>query len=379
LDRKVAKGANLLVKQFEMKKAADTHKRTMISKTGILDTVKMVNYKFSDDIFRRNATITEGKNHGVVCFIDWSGSMSSDMSATIEQLYLLATFCKKANIPFDFYAFSNITPWEPKINIDYQTGKESTSQAIPCPIKPLDASEERLVQPPSSMCLYHLVSGEMKNREFTECMTNLALIHTYWNEQHHRWRQVCLPRQLGLGGTPLDDCIVLARDIVRQFRQKHRLQIVHGVFLTDGHSHAGCTNYGTHLRDDRKNYELGRRYDTATAKLMDWFRDTTGAGAIGIFLTSTSRCACHQAQVSYLDESAAKKQFKKEKFISGGAIHGYTEYFVLKSDTEVSTGDFDEVSSDVSTTKLRSAFMKSQTQSITSRTVLNRIAELIAE
>ena len=42
-----------MVKEFEMKKKASEYKRATVSKTGVLDTLKMNNYKFSDDIFKK--------------------------------------------------------------------------------------------------------------------------------------------------------------------------------------------------------------------------------------------------------------------------------------------------------------------------------------
>ena len=51
------------------------------------------------------------KNHGLVFILDWSGSMSSIMKDTIKQLYNLIWFCRKVQIPFDVYAFTNCHPY----------------------------------------------------------------------------------------------------------------------------------------------------------------------------------------------------------------------------------------------------------------------------
>ncbi len=391
LDRKVAKGANLLAKQFEMKKAADEHQRTSIAKTGIIDTVKMCNYKFSDDIFLRNATIASGKNHGLVCFIDWSGSMCGDLSATIEQLYLLATFCKKVNIPFDFYAFSSITPWD-NTYAGRRYGEDKEVQLMECPINQPEFDEQhdwddplRDRQPSTDLCLYHLVSSDFKARVYTDCMKKLALIAQSYSDGYGCYGrtfdscEIKFPPHLQLGGTPLDDTIVLARNIVNEFRTKHALQVVHGVFLTDGDSHGGCLRGATHMHEGRKTYNLkDNSYYANTAPLLEWFRATTGAKAIGIFLTNKNKEMLRNGKIAYIDQKQFTKQFKKEKFINCGEARGYTEYFILKSDTTVDQGSFDEVDANISTTKLRTAFSKSQTGCITSRTVLNRIADLIA-
>jgi hypothetical protein len=391
LSRKVAKGANLLAKQFEMKKAADAHKRTVISKTGVLDTVKMVNYKTSDDIFRKNSTVTEGKNHGLVSFIDWSGSMDDCMGATIEQMYLLATFCKKVNIPFDFYAFSSQTPWRRAWG--HQEGEDMQK----CPITAIDDHDEdgnRItddVQPSENMCLYRFVHSGLNNRDYKKSMEGLAMLHHHYTTGRSRGPHgnilVRVPMQLQLGGTPLDDCIVLARNLVRDFRKNNNLQIVHTIFLTDGDSHGGCveTNH-SHLRDGRKIITRekidGYYRGEGTKFLLEWFRATTGCKAIGMFLTNNWRSAASRMgnqQVLFEEVQIQKKKFIKEKFLNAGEAHGYSEFFILKSDTKVETGaDFDEVDADISFTKLRSAFVKAQQGALVSRTVLNRVADLLA-
>ena len=44
------------------------------SKTGMLDMGQLHTYKYNDDIFAKVTTL-EPKNHGLVMFLDWSGSM----------------------------------------------------------------------------------------------------------------------------------------------------------------------------------------------------------------------------------------------------------------------------------------------------------------
>ena len=65
-----------LVKEFEMKKSAQAYKRAQTDKTGIIDPLKLPSYKYSDDIFKKLTVIPDGKNHGMMMLLDWSGSMS---------------------------------------------------------------------------------------------------------------------------------------------------------------------------------------------------------------------------------------------------------------------------------------------------------------
>ena len=53
-----------LVKEFEMKKSAQAYKRASQDKTGIIDPLKLPQYKYSEDIFKKLTIIPDGKNHG---------------------------------------------------------------------------------------------------------------------------------------------------------------------------------------------------------------------------------------------------------------------------------------------------------------------------
>ena len=58
-------------------------------------------------LFRKVTTLADGKNHGLVFMLDWSGSMQYTLLDTCKQMFNLLWFCKKVGIPFDVYAFTN--------------------------------------------------------------------------------------------------------------------------------------------------------------------------------------------------------------------------------------------------------------------------------
>ncbi|BCU99102.1 MAG: hypothetical protein CM15mV25_0990 [uncultured marine virus] len=68
------KTVNYLVKEFEMKKSATVTKEQLLIKQVLLIPLKLKDYKFSDDIFKR-LTILLLKKHGMMMLLDWSGSM----------------------------------------------------------------------------------------------------------------------------------------------------------------------------------------------------------------------------------------------------------------------------------------------------------------
>ena len=101
------KEVSYLVKEFECRKSASAYSRSATSRTGVLDTEKLSSYRFSEDLFKRVTIHPDGKNHGLVFILDWSGSMQYVLQDTLKQLYNLIWFCRKVQIPFDVYAFTS--------------------------------------------------------------------------------------------------------------------------------------------------------------------------------------------------------------------------------------------------------------------------------
>ena len=101
------KEVNYLVKEFECRKSASAYHRSTVSRTGVLDCTKLHTYKYNEDLFKKISVMPDGKNHGLVFVLDWSGSMTDVIEDTIKQLYNLVWFCKKVAIPFKVFAFTN--------------------------------------------------------------------------------------------------------------------------------------------------------------------------------------------------------------------------------------------------------------------------------
>ncbi|BCU93842.1 MAG: hypothetical protein CM15mV3_1280 [Caudoviricetes sp.] len=121
--KKSQKEVNYLVKEFECRKSADAYARAGQSKTGVLDTSKLHTYRYNEDIFKKVTILPDGKNHGLLFVLDWSGSMANELLATVKQVLNLTAFCKKVQIPFEVYAFTN--DWYPAQRaMDIEEGKE---------------------------------------------------------------------------------------------------------------------------------------------------------------------------------------------------------------------------------------------------------------
>ena len=102
--RESVQEVNYMVQEFEMKKSADLYRRSSTSKTGVLDTCSCI--PTSSVIFKKVTSVTEGKNHGLVFYVDWSGSMAHVMENYSSNVFS-AWFCQKIQIPFRVPAFTN--------------------------------------------------------------------------------------------------------------------------------------------------------------------------------------------------------------------------------------------------------------------------------
>ena len=232
-----------MVKEFEMKKSADQYARASTSKTGVLDMGALHTYKFNDDLFAKVTTLPGATNHGLVMFLDWSGSMSSNLKGTLNQLFNLIWFCKKVNIPFDVYAFSDA--YYRNGNFSYRGG--SANDFKPGELK-LDMFN-----------LLHFFSSKMKNKDEMDMMHYLYMIASKWS--YRDWKTdgypYYVPRMLNLGGTPLNHTIIAALQVVPEFKKVNGVQKVHTIFLTDGASHkiGGVHMYQTREGETLESYE----------------------------------------------------------------------------------------------------------------------------
>jgi len=363
---------NGMVQRFMMKQAADADKRTSVAKTGVLDPVSMINYRWSEDIFLKNETVADGKNHGMVMYLDWSGSMSPIMQDTMEQLLVLVEFCRKVNIPFEVYAFSSnlYSPFE-EYTDEYDEWRKNNSQWNSTADTDCRAHDFQL---------YNWLSSRMNKRQYAAAVQNLwttvAGCHSY---------AARTPRCLSLGCTPLNEAIVCALDQVPAFQQQHGVQIVSTVFLTDGegHSMVGRYCYGNDKsfvtdKKTKKSYEIPTRgRGGETDALLDMLRDRTGTNLVGVRLHDAKNIKHLRWTI---DDDALyeklSKQYKTENFVTIDS--SYDEYFIVKGALKVETDALQELDEDASFTKIKNAFVKGGNRKKASRVIANRMVDIFA-
>ena len=265
-----------LSKEFEMKKSAAAYARASISKTGVLDTSKLHTYKFNEDIFKKVTVTPDGKNHGLIFILDWSGSMVDCLFDTVKQLLSLCFFCRKSGIPFSVYAFTQDTHFMPadKDWRDEQSGREGTFYV------------------PWNFFLMNFVNSDQNNQEFDKsCLYLYRICMMYARRNQVSWMQPegakvptthYVPGHLGLSGTPLNETLACLQTVIPDFKAKHGVEKCHVSILTDGEAqysrvwqksewngetkiHATSWRQNTMLRDRK----TGRTYS------VDNYRQTT--------------------------------------------------------------------------------------------------------
>ena len=216
---------NLLAQQFEMKRKASVLAKAKQYKTGKLNEDKLWAYKLTEDLFLANTVIPDGKNHGLFMMIDMSGSMHNQMDATIEQLLIQVAFCKKVNIPFKVFGFSNA---------DYDEDQKNRIAAN------VDLSEGQLFVADSSFKLIELISSELSGKDYAQTFKNMLgwkLAYTYSNyyeDQDIFVERYTIPRHLQLSQTPLAPAVLASRDLAIKFQRENKVEVLNTIILTDG-------------------------------------------------------------------------------------------------------------------------------------------------
>ena len=379
------KSINYMVKEFEMKKSASAYSRQSVSKTGVIDPLKMNSYKFSDDIFRKVTTTQDGQSHGMIMYVDWSGSMCGDLKNTVEQLLNLVHFCRQVNIPFRVFAFSDRGDSVSYINKrDADRVADDTTLYTDC------------------FRLLEFFNSDMKKIDFvraSEWMLAIAesVSYGYWG------RGWSAPRCLQLGGTPLDDAIIAAIKVHESFQKKYRVDIVNTIFLTDGDSHSANSKSKTggyqsisslfdskgdwrvlHLNDPvtKKRYRCVGYRGQQTATLLKMYRERTGSTTIGYRIVPTQLRKFQSelpSSITYYESVDLHTELKKEKFVILPACLGYDKAYAIAGgkNLETSNGAI-EVEGGESKAKIRTAFKKANNARKGSRKLLSDLIETVA-
>lgn len=371
-----------LVKEFEMRKAATAYKRTQVAKSGSLDMRKIWSYKLNDDLFKRVTTVKQGKNHGMLFLLDWSGSMDRVMADTIDQTINLVMFCQRAGIAFQVLAFTD----------HHET--ESMKQYRQVLIRRREAGEDIYKQDGkidvsvNRFALLELFSNKMNNTEFN---TMINLLKT---------RRV--ERTFPLNGTPLNESLVWMYEYIGQFQKQNNVEKISFITLTDGQGATlpvyldQVTYVGNERRKIRnflkdtftkKNIEIDRVSSGQTNTLIQMIKNRYECTILGFYITRNNRqdladaVRAHYAQTDSYQAHQTVERMKSEFRTNGYASlmgTGRDELFIVPTTSTKVQYEELEVDSDSSARVIASRFGKFMSTKKTSRILLNKFIGYVA-
>jgi hypothetical protein len=400
-----------LVKEFELKRNARQFAKARVSKTGKLDTQKVWRYQLSEDLFLQSTHVPNGKNHGMLMVIDMSSSMTDNMPGTIEQIINLSMFCRKVNIPFDVYGFID-SNGEKEYALAGITRKQTTDGYYSRSVPTNDTREGSLQITNSEFRLKQLLHYKMGTAEFNSSVKNLLLLSSAFKSEGNYYNYYSrggfkVPESMRLGGTPLNEAVLVLRSLAEEFKKNTRVEILNTILLTDGEASYGI-NYlkdgtvqnirgfglGRHVIEDRKSKKqvlVTNCGNNTTLALLEMYKQTTGSRVIGFYLMSgrsfksqiTNTLFRSVSNVNYAEfDRQYAAEFNKYKYF-GMKIPGYDVYYMVPGDElEVEEMDMDTVLKGYKdTTKkgsLLKAFKKMQNTKMISRVFLNKFIEQVA-
>ncbi len=415
-ESKSRRDVSIMQQEFLRRMAADAASRTSVADTGTIDVNRLWSYKISDDIFLQNATVRNGQSHGIVVFVDFSGSMSAIMSETIRQMLMLAAWCRRSNIPCDVYGFSDGIghKWQGCVN-----GQVSS------PWVHRDSETNRATLD-EGMRLVHLISTKgLSDRDWRTTAGGLLAVwgarhdYTAMSNSNGQWgsdeqyRQT--QRLFALNSTPTTAATAAALDLVEQFKRQNGLQIVHFVTLTDGEAsdyvHASGrptgqkTSWGgdhydapvTHAKgsDYASGYELRDPVTGATARCQSrspssglkallslLSKRVTGLRSVGISITPKRdfKSLLRYSGLKAEQQDKCLEQSRRDGFLCAEGVHGYTAWFAVPNPRVDETDPFDSlIAGDASKANLKKAFEASLEKAGNNRLLCTRLVDLIAK
>ena len=382
-----------LVKEFEMKKAATAYKRASTDKTGIIDPLKLPNYKFSDDIFKRLTIVPDGKNHGMMMLLDWSGSMSDTLMNTVEQLLNLVEFVRKVNIPFEVYFFTSERGYDEKRKcFNYKDGDWMFEDfnLVNCFSHRMTKKEFEL----AGMYMYHMAqyynSNYVYHRDFDADL------------EMARYNGFGVPSQFYLGNTPLNEALVFCNKLVPMFKSKYGIEKMTFITLTDGGANSfrqsikdsTVSDYGsircdwdkTAIINNGKKKIVLDRYGSLTSKLLKLIKVNNDANVIGFYILKRVKRWDIEQYMDAKDYSErarktdiARKQMTKDKAIAVNK-EGYDKYFLLDGKRmKVENFNLDDAQIKKETVgEFKRMFGKAMQNRLVSRVVLNKFIQEVA-
>lgn len=392
---------SMLLKEFEMRKNASQYARTTVARTGELDMGKLHGYKFTNDIFRKVSVVAKGKSHGMIMFVDMSGSMGGCFGPTIEQVLILATFCKKAGIPFDVYGFTDASTSLGRMISEGYLPRSFMGQKW----KHVQGENMRVNGP--NFNLRHLIGSDLKMADYRKSFGMLCAVSLDFTRKFN-FSYLMNSTAVGfdLNGTPFTQTLLASRKIIEKFNNKHKLDITNVVYLTDGEGSQGMVfadvryqsqtydsngkpipkvNNKIYLVDPitKQRCEFGDKNIKQQAVVTEFVRQLTGCKHIGFYLERKRSLRHKLAEVVGAAKDEKERQsitrcFKDNDYFSGKNLGYDNYYYVASRETNVEDAEL-KIEDGMTNHRMFKAFEKVQNNKKKNRVLISRFTEEIAK
>ncbi|NBP55156.1 hypothetical protein EBU71_01215 [bacterium] len=389
------KEVNYLVKEFEMKKAANAYYKTKSHKTGQIDIKKLYAYKIKDELFKSIEVLPKGKQHGMIMLVDWSGSMSACLDDVIKQTVILVLFCHQVNIPFQVLAFTNGTDNTEEHRKFKELKEKKREQLGTTP----DWSKFEL----GWFNLVELFTSKMNKKELYNMVSLLMAKPYQWVPNYN------------LASTPLNESLYYMIDYLPKFRNSFKAEKMTLITLTDGEGHSiqpfnyTSSTYDTttctmktnklFLTHNNKKYYMTSHYSDAqgnqTTNLLSLLKDSNpGLVTLSFNLVSNnslrgiSRFMHNVTGVPMTDQESnemsleIKKDFKEQGCSVLKNFGSFDEYYIVplsKMKMETITVEQAIASGKAKTNhQIAKSFTSMLKTNRTSRVLLNKFAAKVA-
>ena len=372
----VKRSVGIAVKEFEMRKAATQWAKATTAKTGVIDVNKLYSYKTNEDIFKQTTRLHDAKSHGMIMLIDYSGSMYESLPKVLEQLIHLVLFCKQVNIPFDVYAF---TTTNQKLNYYDLRNRGLLFDG--------DMDLDDLAMP-------MLTSSKLKKADFID---SIKALYLRAKGSYYVAREVSAPCE-DFGSTPLNQALVMAHSLIKEFKGKNAVEKMNLVVLSDGDANriqafrdGGLEDNkvetrgmfkGINMRIDGKMVKA-ENTNNVTQALLENINKRYNTSTIGFFMADDNRMFNHKiAQIHGWDDShrnEANKEYRKNKCVVRKSALGYDEFYLIKGGNNLAVED-DEfgVTSDQTKNQMANAFKKYSKSKKQNKVLMTTFGRIVA-
>jgi hypothetical protein len=372
----VKRSVGIAVKEFEMRKAATQWAKATTAKTGVIDVNKLYSYKTNEDIFKQTTRLHDAKSHGMIMLIDYSGSMYESLPKVLEQLIHLVLFCKQVNIPFDVYAF---TTTNQKLNYYDLRNRGLLFDG--------DMDLDDLAMP-------MLTSSKLKKADFID---SIKALYLRAKGSYYVAREVAAPCE-DFGSTPLNQALVMAHSLIKEFKGKNAVEKMNLVVLSDGDANriqafrdGGLEDNkvetrgmfkGINMRIDGKMVKA-ENTNNVTQALLENINKRYNTSTIGFFMADDNRMFNHKiAQIHGWDDShrnEANKEYRKNKCVVRKSALGYDEFYLIKGGNKLAVED-DEfgVTSDQTKNQMANAFKKYSKSKKQNKVLMTTFGRIVA-